>query len=306
MPPTEVKCPVPKPYPYTLREFLLDFRASLPFLTVHLGCLLVFWAGFSWSALAVCLALYVVRMFGITAGFHRYFSHRSFKTSRWFQFLLGVLGTSAAQRGPLWWAAHHRYHHRHSDSEHDIHSPGLHGLIWSHIGWIFSRNSTPWDPREVRDWMRFPELTFLTRWHMLVPLGLALALYGLGWALQVLMPQLGTNGLQMLAWGFFVSTFLLYHGTFTINSLAHVIGYRSYNTEDDSRNNWFLSLLTLGEGWHNNHHRYPASERQGFFWWEFDPTHWILRTLSTFGLVWGLKAPPRHILEEANRREVPT
>jgi stearoyl-CoA desaturase (delta-9 desaturase) len=278
-----------KPSPYTAREALLDLKASLPFLTVHAGCILVLWAGFSWTALTACLVLYVVRMFGITAGFHRYFSHRSFKTSRTGQFALALLGTSAAQRGPLWWAAHHRYHHRHSDSEHDIHSPSLHGLVWSHVGWIFSRHSTPWDAREVRDWDRYPELAWLSRWHMIVPLVLALSLYAGGEILAGAFPALGTSGLQMLAWGFFVSTVLLYHGTFTINSLAHVIGYRTFRTKDDSRNNWFLALLTLGEGWHNNHHRYPASERQGFFWWEIDITHWVLKALSLVGIVWGLK-----------------
>lgn len=293
---------ITKPSPYTMRDFWLDLRASVPFLTVHLGCLLVFVAGFSWTALGVCIALYVVRMFGITAGFHRYFSHRSYKTSRVFQFLLGLLGTSAAQRGPLWWAAHHRYHHRHSDSEVDLHSPRRHGFVWSHVGWIVSRISSPWDETEVRDLKRYPELHWLTRYHMIVPAILATVLFATGKLAAIYAPWLGVNGLQMLAWGFFVSTVLLYHGTFTINSLAHVIGYRNYQTDDDSRNHWFLALVTLGEGWHNNHHRYPASERQGFFWWEFDITHMGLKALSWLGLVWDLKTPPEQLLAEANRR----
>ncbi|MBX3729458.1 MAG: acyl-CoA desaturase [Candidatus Sumerlaeia bacterium] len=300
---SESKSPIPKPAPYTWREGLLDLKASVPFLAVHAGCLLLIPAGFSWQALLVCLLLYYVRMFGITAGFHRYFSHRSFRTSRGFQFALALLGTTAAQRGPLWWAAHHRYHHRHSDSEHDIHSPGLHGLIWSHIGWIFSRHSAGWDRNEVRDWLVHRELDWLTRWHMVVPFFFAWALYGFGLALESWLPAAGITGLQMLAWGFFASTVLLYHGTFTINSLAHLIGSRRFDTRDDSRNNLFLSILTLGEGWHNNHHRYPASERQGFYWWEIDPTHWVLKALSWFGLVWDLKAPPQHILEEGRQHQ---
>jgi len=292
---------VPKPSPYTAREFILDVKASVPFLFVHVGCLLVLWAGFSWTALAACLVLYVIRMFGIVAGFHRYFSHRTFKTSRVFQFCLGVLGTSAAQRGPLWWAAHHRYHHRHSDTEMDTHSPTVHGLIWSHIGWIFSRNSTPWEEHEVRDLVKYRELVWLTRFHFVVPLLLAVSLYGLGALCAAYFPGLGVNGLQMLAWGFFVSTTLLYHGTFTINSLSHLFGYRNYKTTDDSRNNWLLALITLGEGWHNNHHRYPASERQGFYWWEFDIAHYGLKALSWMGLVWDLKKPPQEILAEGRQ-----
>lgn len=291
--------PALKPRPYTLAEFGQDMKASLPFLTVHAGCLLVLWAGFSWTALAVCLALYVVRMFGITAGFHRYFSHRTFKTSRWFQCVLGLLGTSAGQRGPLWWAAHHRHHHRHSDTEEDSHSPRLQGFLWSHLGWIFSHKSTPWAEDEVRDLMKYPELRWMTRFHFVVPIALAGGLYGLGVALSIWAPALGVTGLQMLAWGFFVSTTLLYHGTFTINSLSHVYGHRSYETTDDSKNNWFLALLTLGEGWHNNHHRYPGSERQGFFWWQIDIAHYVLRGLATVRIVWDLRQPPREVLEEA-------
>lgn len=290
------------PIVWNRSEFLMDFVRNIPFLSVHLACLLAFVCGFSWWAVALCLALYAIRMFGITAGFHRYFSHRSYNTSRVFQFLIGVLGTSAAQRGPLWWAAHHRHHHRHSDTEEDTHSPILHGFVWSHIGWTISRHSSPTNYKAVRDLMKFPELVLLNRFHLVVPALLGLGVFLLGWGLGVYFPETGITGFQFLIWGFFISTVLLYHGTFTINSLCHVIGSKRFETNDESRNNWFLALITLGEGWHNNHHRYPSSERQGFYWWEIDLTHVALRLLSYVGIVWDLRTPPKHIYDEAQQR----
>jgi stearoyl-CoA desaturase (Delta-9 desaturase) len=290
------------PIVWNRSEFLMDFVRNIPFLSVHLACLLAFVCGFSWWAVALCVALYAIRMFGITAGFHRYFSHRSYSTSRTFQFLIAVLGTSAAQRGPLWWAAHHRHHHRHSDTEEDTHSPILHGFVWSHIGWTISRHSSPTNYKAVRDLMKFPELVLLNRFHLVVPALLGLGVFLLGWGVGVYFPETGISGFQFLIWGFFISTVLLYHGTFTINSLCHVIGSKRFETNDESRNNWFLALITLGEGWHNNHHRYPSSERQGFYWWEIDLTHVALRLLSYAGIVWDLRTPPKHIYDEAQQR----
>ncbi|MGF1571659.1 MAG: acyl-CoA desaturase [Sumerlaeia bacterium] len=287
------------PITWNPNEFLWDFVRNIPFLSVHLACLLAFVCGFSWWAVGLCVLLYAVRMFGITAGFHRYFSHRSYSTSRVFQFLIALLGTSAAQRGPLWWAAHHRHHHRHSDTELDTHSPVKHGFIWSHIGWTISRHSSPTNYKAVRDLMKFPELVFLNRFHLLAPMILAISVFLLGWYLGNAYPESGINGFQFLIWGFFISTVLLYHGTFTINSLCHVIGSKRFQTNDESRNNLLLALITLGEGWHNNHHRYPSSERQGFYWWEIDLTHVALRLLSLIGIVWDLRTPPKHIYDEA-------
>ena len=268
----------------------ITFLGSLPFISVHLGCLLVFWAGFSWLALAICAVLVGVRMFGITAGYHRYFSHRAFKTSRAFQFVLAWIGASAAQMGPLWWAAHHRHHHRYSDTEKDVHPP-RNGFFWAHVGWILAEINVPTNRKLVRDLVRFPELRFLNEYYMIPPILLVLALLVLG----IFLP--GATPFQLLAWGFFLSTTILYHLTFSINSLTHRFGRRRYPTTDSSKNSFILAILTMGEGWHNNHHYYPGSERQGFFWWEIDFTHYILKVLSWFGIVWDLHAPPKEILE---------
>jgi stearoyl-CoA desaturase (Delta-9 desaturase) len=279
------------------QKYQIDIIANIPFILIHVGCLLVFWAGFSWTALITCFILWFVRMFGITAGYHRYFSHRTYKTSRWFQFILAVLGNSSAQLDPLWWAAHHRHHHRYADTQRDIHSPTIDGIWWSHIGWIMCPKYSKTNEQNIRDFARYPELRYLNRFPVIIPIILAIAVTAIGLLLQYYLPQIGTTGLQMLAWGFLLSTLLVYHSTFTINSLAHVFGTRRFDTIDSSRNNLLLALITLGEGWHNNHHYYPASERQGFYWWEIDITHYILKLLSWLGIVWDLKTPPQKIYD---------
>jgi len=271
------------------------------FWAVHVACFLVIWAGFSWVAAAVCFALYVVRMFAITGVFHRYFSHRTYQTSRVMQFLLGFLGTTSAQKGPIWWASHHRHHHKHSDTPEDMHSPVIHGIYYAHVGWVLSSEYAHTRTELVKDLMAFPEIRMLDRFNLVPPFMLAVATYLLGTWLAHSFPQLGTNGFQMLVWGFFISTVLLYHGTFCINSFTHIIGKRRFKTTDNSRNHWLLALITLGEGWHNNHHRYPGSERQGFYWWELDVSHYILKCLSWVGLVWDLRVPPERIYEEAKQ-----
>lgn len=269
------------------------------FWLVHLSCILVFWVGFSWAAVAACLFFYIVRMFAITGGYHRYFSHRSYQTSRVFQFFLACLGASSAQKGPLWWASHHRHHHRHSDTEEDVHPPIIHGIWYAHVGWVLSSQFVKPRLDLMKDFLKFPELRLVDRFHLVPPVILGFAIYFLGVLLQRYYPGLGTNGFQMLVWGFFVSTVLLYHGTFCINSMAHLVGSKRFKTGDHSRNCLILALITLGEGWHNNHHRYPGSERQGFYWWEIDITHYILKALSWMGLVWDLRVPPARIYEEA-------
>ncbi len=273
----------------------VDWARILPFVGMHAACLGVLWVGWSPVAVGVAVALYFLRMFAITGFYHRYFSHRTFRTSRPAQFVFAVLGASAAQRGPIWWAAHHRHHHAHADREQDVHSPVQHGFLWSHMGWFLSRRHFAPDLGRVRDLLVYRELRLLDRFDILVPFLLALAMLVLGKVMEAHWPALGTSGGQMLVWGFFVSTVACYHGTYTINSLCHAWGRRRYATRDDSRNNFWLALLTLGEGWHNNHHHYPMSVRQGFYWWEIDITYYLLRALAALGIVWDLKPVPAEV-----------
>ena len=277
------------------KPLCVDGRRSVPLIAMHATCLAVIWVGWSGTAVAVAAVLYVTRMFAITGFYHRYFSHRTFKTSRWGQFLFALLGVCAVQRGPLWWAAHHRHHHRYSDQEKDIHSPHHYGFLWSHMGWFSSRANFATNLRAVADLAKFPELRFLDRCDVLVAVFLAVSLYLIGIVLAILAPGLGTSGLQLLIWGFFISTVILYHSTYSINSLAHKIGAKRYDPRDESGNSFLLALITFGEGWHNNHHHYPASVRQGFYWWEIDLTYYTLVLLSWTGLIWDLRSVPQHI-----------
>ncbi len=278
-----------------------ELGRCLPFLFLHLGCLGVIWVGWSWTAVAVASVLYFIRMFAITGLYHRYFSHKSFKTSRFTQFLFAALGNTSVQRGALWWASVHRHHHQHSDQEEDVHSPGLQGFWWAHIGWMTSSKNFPTNYQSIRDLAKFPELVFLNRFDLIVPAIFGAALYGIGAALAHFAPGLGTSGGQIFVWGFFVSTVFLLHGTLFINSLAHVFGNQRFQTGDDSRNSLLLALITLGEGWHNNHHRYMSATRQGIYWWEIDITYYILKALSWTGLIWDLKPVPKSIYEEAEQ-----
>jgi stearoyl-CoA desaturase (delta-9 desaturase) len=278
----------------------VDWQRTLPFLFLHLGCLAVIWVGFSWISAAAAVVLYIVRMFAITGFYHRYFSHKTFKTSRPVQFAFAVLGNSSMQRGPLWWAATHRHHHKHSDHEADIHSPVISGFVWSHIGWLTCMKNFPTAYKSIPDLSRYRELVFLNRYDQTVPFLYGLAMLGIGAALEHWFPGSGVTMWQFFIWTFFISTTVLLHGTLFINSLAHVWGRRRYATEDDSRNSWLLTLITLGEGWHNNHHRYPHSVRQGFRWWEMDLTYYGLRLLACTGLIWDLRPVPAAVLEEGN------
>ena len=279
----------------------VDWVRSLPFFALHLAFLGPLWFGWSWFAVGFAIALYLVRMFAITGFYHRYFSHKTFKTSRAGQFLFALLGNSATQRGPLWWASHHREHHKHSDKPEDVHSPVQHGFLWSHIGWITSRPNFMTRFASVPDLARFPELRFLDRFDILVPLLLIAGSYGLGALLERLAPGLGTSGGQLAIWCL-MSTVVLFHATCTINSLSHIFGKRRFETTDHSRNNVWLAFLTLGEGWHNNHHHYPNSARQGFYWWEIDLTFYTLKLLSWTGMIWDLKPVPVRVLESGRRR----
>jgi len=278
----------------------MEWGRALPFIILHLGCLGVFWVGWSPVAVGACILLYLLRMFFITGIYHRYFCHKSYKTSRPVQFLFALLGLLCVQRGALWWAAVHRHHHAHSDEEIDVHSPRQKGFLWAHIGWMTSSRNFPTDYKLIPDLAKFPELVFLNRFDLIGPLLLALLTYGLGSGLHTIYPALHTSGAQMLIWGGFISTVLLFHGTCCINSLAHVIGKPRYDTGDDSRNSFLLAVITLGEGWHNNHHRYQSSARQGLYWWEIDPTYYTLRLLASLGIISELKRVPESAYHQDN------
>ncbi|MGE0191499.1 MAG: acyl-CoA desaturase [Planctomycetota bacterium] len=276
-------------------SYQIDWVRQLPFLALHLMVFGVIWVGWSPIAVAVALAGYVLRMFGLTAFYHRYFSHRSYKANRFWQFLFAVWGNTSVQKGPLWWASHHREHHRNSDQPADVHSPVQHGFWWSQIGWILAKSSRGTNLAVVRDLAKYPELRLLDRFHVVVPVLYAVGMWFLGAWLERVRPEWGTNAPQMLIWGFFVSTVILVHGTGTINSLAHVIGRRRFETNDQSRNHLGLALLTLGEGWHNNHHRFPTSARQGFRASDIDLTYYVLKGMEKLHIVSDLKEPPDHL-----------
>ncbi|MHB1846160.1 MAG: acyl-CoA desaturase [Deltaproteobacteria bacterium] len=258
--------------------------ASLPFIGFHLLALvLAFVVRPTFGDILLCIGMYYLRMFGIAGAYHRYFSHRTFSTSRAFQFALAFLGGTAMQKGALWWAANHRHHHRYSDTPLDVHSPSQRGFLWSHVLWILSPRFEGTDYDSIKDFAKYPELRFLNRHHLVPPVLFALALLLLG-------------GGHALVWGFFVSTVVLWHGTFTINSLAHVFGRRRFATSDTSKNSLSLALLTLGEGWHNNHHYFPGSMRQGFYWWQVDVAGYVVRGLALLGIVWDVRTAPEKVL----------
>lgn len=278
------------------RSEKIDWIRIVPFLALHLGCLGVFWVGFSTTALVTAIALYAIRIFAIGGFYHRFFSHKTFETNRFWQFIFGVLGATSLQRGPLWWAAHHREHHISSDTPKDPHSPLFKGFLWSHMGWFLSRKHFATDETRIKDFNKFPELRLIDRFDVLVPLFLALFLFGLGETINYFNPAANTSGMQLFIWGFCISTIAVFHVTASINSVSHKIGSRRYNTKDQSRNNFWLALLTFGEGWHNNHHHYPACANQGFFWWEIDLTFYTLKLLEKLKIIKNLKTVPKHKL----------
>ena len=281
----------PSPDPATLSAHDLDdvvYPAAIPFALVHLACFAAIWTGVTSEAVILAVGLYLLRIFAIGAGYHRYFSHRTYKTSRAFQFVLACIAQSSVQRGALWWAAKHRWHHKHSDTELDVHSPARSGFFRAHVGWIFMPRHDKTDLAAIPDFAQYAELRWLDRHYYVPPVILAV----LCWLIA---------GLPGLVVGFCWSTVALWHATFCINSLAHVHGRRRYVTGDDSRNNWLLAILTMGEGWHNNHHAYQSSVRQGFRWWEYDPTFYILKVLSWVGIVWDLQSPPQAVLRNEQK-----
>lgn len=259
----------------------VNWISSIPFAIVHLMPLFAIFTGVSWFDVGLCFALYYIRMFFITGAYHRYFAHRSFKMGRLTQFLMAFGGATAAQKGPLWWAGHHRHHHKFSDTEEDIHSPKR-GFWWSHIGWILCDKYVPVPREQIEDFHKYPEIVWLDRYHLVAPIALGVAVQWL-W------------GASALFVGFFLSTVLLYHGTFFVNSLAHVFGRRRYATRDTSRNSFLIALITCGEGWHNNHHHFQSTAKAGFYWWEIDMTYYVIKLMSFLGLAWDLRDAPKSL-----------
>lgn len=268
---------------------------SFGFIFIHLIPFAAIWTGataFDWF---VCVALYFIRMFFVTGVYHRYFSHRTYKTSRWFQFFLAFMAETTVQKGVLWWAAHHRVHHRTSDTPADPHSMKLYGFWYSHLGWILGPDYKETHFKLIQDYAKFPELRWLNKNHLVPVIVMAVAVAAIGGIVNggsISMILSPSGGLSTLLIGFFLSTVFLYHGTFSINSIMHKFGRQRYKTGDESRNNLILALLTLGEGWHNNHHYYMSSTRQGFYWWEIDITYYILKLMSYVGLVWDIQEVP--------------
>ena len=275
----------------------VDWPRVIPYILLHLSCLFVLVVGVSWIAIAVCAASYFVRMFAITAFYHRYFSHKSFKTSRFMQAIFGFLGATATQRGPLWWAAHHRHHHKHADTEKDSHSP-RDGFLRSHTLWFLNKKNFATNEDRVKDLVKYKELRWLDRYDIVPPIIYAFLVLMVGTYIEHVHPELGATKWQILIWGYFVSTVVLSHVTFLINSLAHVWGFRSFETNDDSRNNPLLALLTLGEGWHNNHHQFPSSVKHGLRWWELDISYYLLFMMEKLGLIWDLRKPDAAKIQE--------
>lgn len=277
----------------------IEWEKGISYFVLHAGCLAIFWVGASKFAIATAIVLYVTRMFFITGLYHRYFSHRSFKTSRVAQFIFAVLGCTAGQRGPIWWSSHHRHHHRYSDKSDDIHSPHQDTLLESHALWFLREGNATFKPKYVKDWLRYPELVWLEKQELLPFFALGILLFGLGQVLDYTAPQLHTDGWQLLTWGFAISTIAVYHATYTINTFAHLWGTRRFETRDQSRNNAFLALLTLGEGWHNNHHWFSTSASQGLKWWEIDITFYVLKVLEFFGVIWDVRTYPTNKVSQA-------
>jgi len=279
-------------------------KQEIAFLLIHLSPLGAIWTGTTFFDWMLCIFLYFFRMFWITGGYHRYFAHKSYKTSRFFQFVIAFMAQTSAQKGALWWAAHHRHHHRYSDTPEDPHSMKIYGFWYSHIGWIVGPDFKKTDYKTIGDYSKYPELVWLNKYYLVPPLVLALVVMALGGIVDggSITMMFSKAGFSALFIGFLLSTVILYHGTFSINSIMHKFGKQRYETGEESKNSVWLALLTMGEGWHNNHHYYETASRQGFFWWEVDITWYILKTMSWLGLIWDLKGVPKHIKYSKNKQ----
>ena len=275
----------------------IDWTRQLPFIGLHLGCLAVFWVGTSATALLVAAGLYMLRMFAITGFYHRYFSHNAFRTSRAAQFAFALLGASGVQRGPLWWASQHRHHHAHADLPQDSHSSLQHGFLWSHMGWFMARENFATRTRAGRPPARYPELRFLDRYDALVPALLCVALYAIGALLEHFAPGLGTNGAQLVVWGFCISTVALYHATFTINSLAHSLRPPALRHPRRFAQQPLARAADVRRRLAQQPPPFPGRGTPGFYWWEIDLTYYGLRLLAALGIIWDLKEVPIPVRE---------
>jgi len=257
---------------------------------LHLGCLGVFFVPFDSHAVAIFCGAYLIRGFGVSVIYHRYFAHRTFRTSRVMQFLFGLYGTTTVLGGPLWWAQTHREHHRHADTPDDIHSPRYQGFVYSHCGWFLTHAHRDVDLSKVSDLARFPEMMFLERW------GGAFKLLYIGCAYWLF-------GVVGLVWGFFVPTVVVIQMVHWIQSVSHSLGgYRRYPTPDESRNHWLFGVVSMGEGFHHNHHAFPASARLGLLWWEIDVGYYLLVGLAWLRLIRDLRVPVTATYRGADRR----
>lgn len=259
------------------------------FWIVQASALLVFAVPCSAGLIALWAVSHFLRAIGLTLAFHRYFAHRAFQMHRAARFVWAFIGTAAMQKGPLWWAGHHIHHHKYADREGDPHSPMVSGIYYAHIGWFL--NDTKHDKIDatnpvVRDFSKAWEIRLLSDYFFVPPLLLALTLFLVG-------------GLPWLVWGFCLPTVTLAHSTFAINTVNHLFGSRRFDTIDESRNNPLTALFAVGEGWHNNHHRFQRAARNGFYWWEFDPTWYVIKLMSFVGLAWDLQPVPERIYAEA-------
>jgi stearoyl-CoA desaturase (delta-9 desaturase) len=259
------------------------------FWIVQASALLIFFIPFSWELAALWAASHFLRAVGLTLAFHRYYAHRAFQMNRIARFVWTFIGIAAMQKGPLWWAGHHVNHHRFADRDGDPHSPMISGVYYAHIGWFL--NDARHDRLEpsnpvVRDFSKVPEIAWLDRYFAVPPLMLAAAMYLAG-------------GMPWLIWGFCLPTMTLAHATFAINTVNHMFGTRRFDTIDESRNNALTAFFAVGEGWHNNHHRYQRAARNGFYWWEFDPTWYVIRIMAAVGLAWDVHRVPERIYREA-------
>jgi len=285
---------------FSNRQSRMGIFFFLVMLSFHIGALQIFNFQWSWFAFGIFFISYVMKIVGVTMGYHRYFAHRSFKTSRFFQFIMALAGSSAIQGGVLWWAGHHRGHHHHSDEEEDLHSPVTHSIFHSHLGWMWARDCFKPIKYKLLDFARFPEIRFLNKNYVLLMIIQGLSFYLLGEYLGQAYPLLQTSGWQVFVWGFLFATVWTWHITFSINSICHLFGSKRYNSHDESRNNWLFAILAFGDGWHNNHHKYGWSARNGFFWWEWDPIYYMLKVLEKLGIVWDLRTPSPAQLVDIN------
>jgi len=279
---------------------------TVPFLGVVAAPFAVWGWGFGWSDLGLLVGMYIVTAFGITVGFHRLFTHRSFETPNWIKFLLGVSGSMALQGSIIQWVGMHRRHHQHSDLKGDPHSPVHHGsgvlgtikgFFHAHMGWFFDA-----DPADLNRYVKDLKASRSTRiCSNLFPLWVALS-FIIPAVIGGLVTMSWVGALTGFIWGGLVRMFLVHHVTWSVNSACHLWGFRPFRTNDQSRNNPVFGILAMGEGWHNTHHAFPQSVRHGLRWWEFDSSYVFVKTLSWMGLAWNLKLPSQEVQDKQRRK----